>query len=185
MELSTRWMSLVPWHEENELSTADINPANITPSFFACQTSVIGDEGDAEQLAQSSTVYSKHSEDEDNEFHGKDDLHRVGGAFPLQYPNQNSLDDNQAEFGSELLAEQGLERCLRSAMVNSIGCDSEQKLFVPVDDLDSIINTRTVLLELERLRIVPDKDLRSRTRQICGIHNGKSPQDGKITITTR
>ncbi|KAI0182699.1 kinase-like domain-containing protein, partial [Xylaria flabelliformis] len=70
-------------------------------------------------------------------------------------------------------------------MVHSRGRDSGQKSFVPVDDLDSIINADTILRELERLRIAPDGSMEEYTKQICGIHKGKSPQDGKITITTR
>ncbi|KAI1747215.1 kinase-like domain-containing protein [Xylaria castorea] len=176
---------LVPWHKENELSRADINPVNITPPYSVCQTSVVGDGGDAKQLAQSSTGYSKFSEDKYSELQKRNDLHYIGGGFPSQNSRRRLSDDDRAEIGNDLFTEQSLELQLRTAMVNSVERNSGQKSFIPVDDLDSIINAKTILLELERLKIVPSRSLEDRTNQICAIHEGKSPQDGKNTITTR
>ncbi|KAI1179868.1 kinase-like domain-containing protein [Nemania sp. FL0916] len=148
-------MELFPWREENRISRDDIDSGHIIPSLSACHTSVVEDGGDAQQLAQHSSTYSERP------------------------------DGSQAEIERNLIDNKSLEGRLRDAMANSIGHDSRQQSFVPVDDLDNIINANTIRSELEKLNIVSIEDLGLLIDQICGIHKGKSPQDGKITITTR
>ncbi|KAJ2990550.1 hypothetical protein NUW58_g2892 [Xylaria curta] len=184
MERQAGGMALMPWHKKNELSTADIGPTNIIPSLSNCETSVIEDGGDAKQLAQGYSVRLKRSKEEFTEFTERDDLTHVGGGFPVQHSSRALLDGNQADIRSESLTELSLQKRLRNAMIPSIGRERERQSFVPVDDLDSIINTKT-LPELERLKIVPEENLRHLADQICERHEGRSPQDDKITLTSR
>ncbi|KAI1145055.1 kinase-like domain-containing protein [Nemania diffusa] len=177
-------MALMPWHEQNEPSTADLSLSNINPTFSNAETSIIEDGGDAKQLAHVHTFCSKSSEYEYDELNKRDDLAHLGEGFPLQNPRAHSLENSNGEIINSTFSEKSLEECLRAAMITSKGRDSGQRSFVPVDDLDRIINAKT-LSELKRLKIVPNENLRYCTDQICERHEGKSPQDGKITLTSR
>ncbi|KAI0530024.1 kinase-like domain-containing protein [Xylaria digitata] len=136
-------------------ATNELTLADIGPrtplSLSTYETSLIADGGDAKQLARTST-------------------------------NEESTSSyDQTTTGRESVTEHDLEASLRSAMITSVGHDFRRQGFVPVDDLDRIINTQTHW-ELERLEIAR---VGYYTHQICDIHKGRSPQDGKITLTSR
>ncbi|KAI3324077.1 kinase-like domain-containing protein [Xylariaceae sp. AK1471] len=141
----------IPWHKTNELTVADIGHMTTTPPLSTCETSDIVDGGDAKQLSQS-------------------------------IANVKSTPDyDQTTVKSDFAPKQTLEASLRSAMTDSVGHGSVQQTFVPVDDLDRIINTGA-RWELERLEIFP---VEYYTRQICEKHEGMSPQQDKVMLTCR
>ncbi|KAK5633817.1 hypothetical protein RRF57_009531 [Xylaria bambusicola] len=144
----------VPWGEMNEVALADMDPGETSPSLSPCDTSTIADGSDSKQLPQTSTN------------------------------DKNGSDCHQTAILSSFVTEQDLDKSLRIAMVASAIGHSGQQAFVPSNDLDRVINTTALSWELKRLRIVSNTDPNYYTNQICGIHEGESPQ-GKRTKTSR
>ncbi|KAI1132461.1 kinase-like domain-containing protein [Nemania abortiva] len=90
-----------------------------------------------------------------------------------------------AEYKALKLNDTFLTYRLRCAMVKSNVLNFEEKAFIPGDDLDSILDLNAVVAELEEAGKVPSEKLNYYANQICEVHNGKSPQDGQTTSTTR
>ncbi|GAP87364.2 putative serine threonine protein kinase [Rosellinia necatrix] len=134
---------------------ADINAVETTPSFPAPDASFSEDGRNTTQLNRSPTTYSKCPDD----------------GCPS--------DCNEREIGNQSLAEQTLERRLRNAMVNSASRNSDQKSFIPLSDLNAIINVKTIHAELAKSDVGQNEDLQYRTNQICGIGEGGSTKTSR------
>ncbi|KAI1260940.1 kinase-like domain-containing protein [Xylariaceae sp. FL1019] len=151
MEKWEKDVVLVPWHTTNQVSLPDIGPRTVVSRSICATSSDIADGGDAKQLARTST---------------NDDHTLICG----QKTSENKSSDKQ-----------DLGLSLRGAMISSVGHGFEKKSFIPVDDLDRIINTQAHS-ELKRLRVTNPKRY---AHLICDRHEGRSPQDGKTTMTSR
>lgn len=176
---------IVPWHPENELSRADLAPGRTTTAASAAHSSVVGDGGYAKQLAHSTAATHQSPHDSEEGLVVEDDLQHVGGAIGSKQLDNHSMVKDSTEVGSELPVPDTLERCLRVAMVESAGKEAAERLFVPVDEIDRIINFKSVLRELKTLTLGQDRDLNEIANQICSVHEGISPFDGKETKTNR
>lgn len=175
----------MPWRSQNEFSRADLAPAQITTTPSAGHSSVVGDAGYAKRLAHSTAPTHQLSHNCKEGLAAEDDLQYVGGGVGSKEPNDHSTDEDSSEMETELYALDGLERCLRMAMIESAGKDATERRFVPVNEIDRIISPRSVLRELKTLPLSQDADLSVITHQICSVHEGISPLDGKETKTNR
>ncbi|KAI0098780.1 hypothetical protein GGR51DRAFT_576918 [Nemania sp. FL0031] len=156
MERPPEEMFPILQHDENEILRANTSRVNATHSSSVCEVSVAKG-GDAEQLGQNSS-----------------------GQL---------LDDTQPEIRTKLNSEETLELRLYGAMVKSVASVWHEEQFLLDDDLNRIIDVETVKKELEKNKIATSQDsndsLSRIADQICGVHRGESPQDGKTTTTTR
>ncbi|ETS88089.1 hypothetical protein PFICI_01917 [Pestalotiopsis fici W106-1] len=176
---------VIPWHTQNELSRADLAPERTKTANSAAHSSIVGDGGYAKQLAHSTAATHQSSHDYDENLAVEDDLQYIGGGIGSKQASDDALDEDSTAAEPELRAPDGLERCLRMAMVDSAGKEATEKRFVPVDEIDRIVNLKSVLRELKTVNLGRDQDPNDIAHQICSVHEGKSPLDGKETKTNR
>ncbi|KAF3004728.1 hypothetical protein E8E14_008792 [Neopestalotiopsis sp. 37M] len=176
---------LVPWHTPNELSSADWAPGMATTPDSADHSSVVGDGGYAKQLAHSTAATHQSSHGTEESLKVEDDLQYMGGGVGLKQPDDHGPVEDQLDAEPELRAAESLERCLRVAMIESAAKEATERLFVPVDEIDRIASLKSVLRELKTLGLGQDQDPNDIAHQICSVHDGISPLDGKATKTNR
>ncbi|KAK6206037.1 hypothetical protein LQW54_007976 [Pestalotiopsis sp. IQ-011] len=174
--------TLLPWDTANEVSRNDLSPTSIHRTGSAAKSSIIGDGGYAKQLAHSTAATHQSSNDREEGLAVDDDIQYVGGGI-ISRDTPGELAD---EDSPQLRPVEGLEVRLRKAMRDSAGKETMEKRFVPIDDIDKILDHQSVLRELKTLSLGGDQDLRNLAHQICSVHKGKkSLQDDKETQTTR
>lgn len=176
---------VMAWHAQNELSRSDLAPDRTVTADSAGHSSVVGDGGYAKQLAHSTAATHQSSHDCEESLAVEDDLQHVGSGIGSKQPSDHPTDEDITEVEPDLGTTDTLERCLRMAMIQSARKETTERLFVPVVEIDRIINLKSVLHELKTLGLGQDEDLDDIAHQICSVHEGSSPLDGKETKTNR
>ncbi|KAI0176645.1 kinase-like domain-containing protein [Pestalotiopsis sp. NC0098] len=178
--------TLLPWDTANEVSRNDLSPTSIHRAGSAAKSSIVGDGGYAKQLAHSTAATHQSSNDREEGLAVEDNIQYIGGGIGSKDANGKPADETPEESGPELRPAEGLEARLRKAMRESTGKETTEKRFVPIDDIDRILDNQSVLRELKTLSLSGNQDLRHLAYQICSVHTGKrSPRDDKETQTTR
>lgn len=174
---------VVSWR--NQVSRHDLSPTPIQKSGSAGHSSVVGDGGYAKQLAHSTATTNQSSQDCDENPAVEDEIQHLGGGVIPKDGLDEPMDRKPMETLPEISLSQGLENRLRTAMKKSAGKEAIETRFVPIDEINTILDHRSVLRELQTLNLGGDHDLSALAHQICSVHEGKSPLDGKETKTTR
>ncbi|KAJ8127828.1 hypothetical protein O1611_g5808 [Lasiodiplodia mahajangana] len=185
MERPVEETALMPQDDRNELLKAGTNRTSVATSPSVCGTSVATDGGDAEQLAQNPAVHSKCSESKCNESRDGGGSQHISGELQPQNPSGQLSDGTQPETRTELTSKETLQERLGRALIMS----ESELFFLLEDDLNRVVTAEAVMAELKNLGEFTGEDsvasLSRTTDQIYKEHHGESPQDGKVTITTR
>lgn len=175
-------ITILSWDPSNEVSRNDLSPAPDHAAGSADHSSVVGGGGYAKQRAHS-TAGTAQSSDKP-ELPAEDDIQHVFGGISPDHAINNSTNSNSVETELKLSPVERLEYRLRRAMKESVGKETRKRRFVPIDEIDHIVDHEAVLHELEH-SLSTDEDKSDLAHQVCSVHKGKSPLDDKETKTTR